>query len=92
MHTHKSIHCFVMSASRHVQVDPLTDVTLTGMCWSCGEVLPVCSGPAIDSVADVLPPPLAQGRVPLGQRGRQGEGGIKGTVVRAYINAFYRGI
>ena len=28
---------------------------------------------------DVIPPPLAQGRVPLGGRGREGEGGTEGT-------------
>ena len=57
---------------------------------SHSEVLPVCSGPAIDSLADVLPPPLAQGRVPLGQGGRQGKGGTQGIVVQWTMQLSFR--
>ena len=55
---------------------------------SRGKVLSVSSGPAIDSLADVLPPPLAQGRVPLRAGGRQGKGGTQGMQLYMFDSAF----
>ena len=55
---------------------------------SRGEVLSVSCDPAVDSRTDVLPPPLAQGRVPLGEGGRQGKGGTQGMQLYMFDSAF----
>ena len=83
-HTQKQVCMYVHTQVNSLFCDDCLKTCPSGRCGtylhvlSCGKVLSVSSGPAIDSIADVIPPPLAQGRVPLGEGGRQGKGGTQG--------------